>query len=60
MKLTRETFIAIAILYYFISMVIVIILLVLMDRKYKKSLNDKINNLERDKNLIISSNILSE
>ncbi len=60
MNLTRGTFIAIAILYYVISMVLVVVIMLLMDKKYKKKINEEINALERDKNLIISSNILSE
>jgi len=33
---------------------------VLINKKYKNNINNEINNLERDKNLIISSSILSE
>ncbi len=60
MNMTRGTFIAIAILYYILSMIAVVVTLILMDKRYKKKLNEEINTLERDKNLIISSNILSE
>jgi len=58
--MTRETFLLIAVAYYIITMVIVVVVLVLMNKKYKNSLTNEINNLERDKNLIISSSILSE
>ena len=56
----RETFLLMGVAYYAFTMIIVVIVLVLMNKKYKNDLTDEINNLERDKNLIISSNILSE
>lgn len=58
--MTRETFLLIAVAYYALTMLIVVIVLVLMNKKYKKNITNEINNLERDKNLIISSSILSE
>ena len=58
--MTRETFIIIAIGYYLLTMVIVVVVLVLMNKKFRKDITNEINKLERDKNLIISSNILSE
>ena len=58
--MTRETFLLIAIAYYIFTMVVVVIVLVFMDKRYKRILNDEINELEREKNLIISSNILTE
>lgn len=58
--MTRETFLLIAVAYYIFTMVVVVIVLVLMNKKFKKTLNNEINALERDKNLIISSSILSE
>jgi len=58
--MTRETFLLIAVAYYLITMIIVVIVLVLMNKRYRKNLTNEINNLERDKNLIISSSILSE
>ena len=58
--MTRETFLLIAVAYYIFTMVIVVIVLVLMNKKYKKNITNEINALERDKNLIISSSILSE
>ncbi len=58
--MTRETFLLIAVAYYLITMVVVVIVLVLMNKRYKNSLTKEINALERDKNLIISSSILSE
>ena len=58
--MTRETFLLIAVAYYLITMIIVVVVLVLMNKRYKNSITNEINNLERDKNLIISSSILSE
>lgn len=60
MNLTRETFLLFAILYYIFTMITVVTVLILMDKKYKKNINNEINALERDKNLIISGSILSE
>jgi septation ring formation regulator len=57
---TRGTFLLIAVGYYLITIIIVVIVLALMNRKFKKDLEKEITNLERDKNLIISGNILSE
>ncbi len=58
--MTRETFLLIAVAYYLFTMIVVVIVLLFMDKRYKKTLNNEINSLERDKNLIISSSILSE
>jgi len=58
--MTRETFLLIAVAYYALTMLIVVIVLLLMNKKYKNNITNEINNLERDKNLIISSSILSE
>ena len=58
--MTRETFLLFAIAYYFFTIVVVVLVLLFMDKKYKKSLDNEINALEREKNLIISSSILSE
>lgn len=58
--MTRETFLLIAVAYYVFTMVIVVIVLVLMNKRYRKNITNEINALERDKNLIISSSILSE
>lgn len=58
--MTRGTFLLIAIGYYLVTMIIIVVVLILMDKKFKKNITKEINELERDKNLIISSNILSE
>ncbi len=58
--MTRTTFLLIAVGYYILTMVVVVVVLVIMNKKFKKKITNEINELERDKNLIISSNILSE
>ena len=58
--MTRGTFLLIAVAYYFITMIIVVIVLVLMNKRFRKTIEKEISNLERDKNLIISGSILSE
>ncbi len=58
--MTRETFLLIAVAYYMFTMIIVIVVLLLMNRRYRNNLTNEINTLEREKNLIISSSILSE
>ena len=58
--MTRETFLLIAVAYYVFTMIVVVIVLVLMNKRYKNNITNEINSLERDKNLIISSSILSE
>lgn len=58
--MTRETFLLIAVAYYTLTMIVVVVVILLMNKKYKNNLTKEINNLERDKNLIISSSILSE
>lgn len=58
--MTRGTFLLIAIGYYILSMIVIAVVLILMNKKFKKDILNEINALERDKNLIISSSILSE
>ncbi len=58
--MTRQTFLLIASSYYLFTIVVVIVVLIVMDKRYKKSIDKEISNLEREKNLIISSSILSE
>ena len=58
--MSRETFLLLAVAYYIFTMITVVIVLVLMEKRYKNKLTNEINALERDKNLIISSSILSE
>ncbi len=55
-----ENFWLVSISYYIISIVIIIIVLSILNRLEKKKLKKEIETLERDKNLIISSSILTE
>lgn len=54
------TFILAGITYYVVSIVIIIVVLNIINNKEKKKYQNEITTLERDKNLIISSSILSE
>ena len=58
--MTKDTFLLIAVGYYLFALILVVIVLVLLNKRNKKKLEEEISNLERDKNLIISGNILSE
>ena len=58
--MSSTTFILIGVTYYIISVIIIILVLNLINRHDKKKYKESINNLERDKNLIINANILSE
>ena len=49
------TFILVAILYYIVTVGILILVLNLISRHDKKKYSNEINELERDKNLIISA-----
>lgn len=56
----RTTFLLIAVAYYIISVIIVIIILNLINRNEKNKLKKQIDELEKEKNMIISANMLSE
>lgn len=58
--MSQTAYILAGVTYYIISIVIIVIVLNLINRKEKKKYQDEIVSLERDKNLIISSSILSE
>ena len=58
--MSQTAYILAGITYYIVSIVIIVIILNLINNKEKKKYQDEINALERDKNLIISSSILSE
>lgn len=58
--MTREMFILFAIGYYFLTMIIIVIVLLVISNKTKKKYLAQINELERQKNLVISAGILSE
>jgi len=58
--MSKTAYILAGITYYIVSIIIIILVLNLINRKEKKRYQDEIIKLERDKNLIISSSILSE
>ncbi len=58
--MSQATYILAGISYYIVSVIIIVIVLNLINRREKKKYQDEIVTLERDKNLIISSAILSE
>ena len=58
--MSQTAYILAGITYYVVSIVIIVIILNLINNKEKKKYQDEINALEIDKNLIISSIILSE
>ena len=58
--MSKTAFILIIVSYYIVAMVIIVATLEWMSRKEKRRYENDINNLERDKNLIISASILSE
>lgn len=58
--MTSEMFMLFAIGYYFLTMIIIVIVLLVISNKTKKKYLAQINELERQKNLVISAGILSE
>ena len=58
--MTREMFMLFAVGYYFLTMIIIVIVLLVISNKTKKKYLAQINELERQKNLVISAGILSE
>lgn len=58
--MSQTAYIVAGISYYIISVTIIIIVLSIMNSRQKKKYQTEISILERDKNLIISSSILSE
>ena len=58
--MTRSTFLVFAAGYYIITILIVIVVLVVIRKKTKSKYREQINELEREKNLIISAQIMSE
>ena len=57
--MSKTTFILLGITYYIISVIIIIIILNKINKKEKKKYLEEINNLERNKNQIISADIMS-
>ena len=58
--MSQTAYILLGISYYVVSVIVIVIVLNLINRREKKKYQDEINTLQRDKNLIISSSILSE
>lgn len=58
--MSQTLYILAGITYYIVSILIIVIVLNFINKKQKKKYQDEITTLERDKNLIISSSILSE
>lgn len=58
--MSQTAYIFVGIAYYIVSVLIIVIVLNLINNKEKKKYQNEIIALERDKNLIISSSILSE
>ena len=58
--MSSTTFILLGVTYYVVALIIIIIVLNIINKKEKKKYQAKIALLERDKNLIISSSILTE
>ena len=58
--MSSTTFILLGVTYYVVALIIIIVVLNVINSKEKKKYQEKITNLERDKNLIISTGILSE
>ncbi len=56
----RTTFLLLAVAYYVVTIIIVIVILNLISRKEKNKLKKQIDELEKEKNLIISASMLSE
>ena len=58
--MSQTAYILAGITYYVVSIAIIVIVLNLINKKEKKKYEEEITTLEREKNLIISSSILSE
>lgn len=58
--MSQTAYILAGVTYYIVSIIVIVIVLNLINKKEKKKYQNEIIALERDKNLIISSSILSE
>ena len=56
----RTTFLLLAVLYYVVTIIIIIVILNLINHREKNKLKAQIDELEKEKNLIISASMLSE
>ncbi len=55
-----KTYIILGIIYVIVAIILIVFVLVFINRNNKKRFNKMVTTLERDKNLIISANILTE
>ena len=58
--MSQTAYILAGITYYIVSIIVIVVVLNMVNKKEKKKYQNEIITLERDKNLIISSSILSE
>ena len=58
--MSKELLIILGILYYVITIASIIGVLVLLNHRNKKSFRKEIDELERDKNLVVSANLIAE
>lgn len=58
--MSKETFLLIACSYYLVTIIIIVIVLAILNKRNRNKILKEINDLEREKNLIISASILSE
>ena len=58
--MSQTAYILAGVTYYIVSIIIIVVILTLINKNEKKKYQSEITNLERDKNLIISSAILTE
>ena len=58
--MSQTTYIVACITYYIVSIIVIVVVLNLINSRQRKKYEQQIMTLERDKNLIISSSILSE
>ena len=58
--MNRETFILVAIAVYLFTVIILVAVLNFINKTVRKKYKTDIENLERDKNLVISASILTE
>ncbi len=58
--MSKTVFMLIGVTYYILTIVLIVVILNLINKKERKKYENAINNLEREKNLIISASILSE
>ena len=58
--MTKSMFMLFAFGYYTVTIISIVLILFLINKKHKKNYVKQINNLERQKNMILSASIVSE